>query len=215
LYITISAQKEIAFFGIFNSLSQVLLKITSPGIPDFYQGSELWDFNFVDPDNRKEVNFEIREKLLESIKEQEARLPELAKAVLTHPEDGQIKLFTIYIGMKTRKSMKTLFEQGAYLPLEVQGTHKDRVIAFARVHNNACCITIVPRFLTKLVNQGQLPLGKEIWADTTILLPDNLNFEWTNAFTNQTHPSASSLFVGEVLSIFPICLLVGKSTKSI
>ncbi|MEM9152940.1 MAG: malto-oligosyltrehalose synthase, partial [Cyanobacteria bacterium P01_F01_bin.3] len=128
-----SFQSKVKQYGIYNSLSQLLLKIASPGIPDFYQGSELWDLSLVDPDNRRPVDYGKRAHLLDAMKSQwESDPVGLAKDVVANWEDGRIKLFLILRGLAVRKSLSDVFETGHYVPLEVTGTHAGRVIAFAR-----------------------------------------------------------------------------------
>ena len=105
----ISFQKKIAYFGIFNSLSQILLKLTAPGIPDFYQGTELWDLNLVDPDNRRPVDFKIRDAHLKYIEQRQNDLTALTKELMAAKEDGRIKLFLIYQALKARKKSQSLF----------------------------------------------------------------------------------------------------------
>ncbi len=115
-----------------NSLSQTLIKITSPGVPDFYQGTELWDLSLVDPDNRRPVDFEKRRAMLASIREQEdSHIGGLIQDLVSTREDGKIKLFLIYRALKARKTDREIFREGAYLPLESAGRFRNHVIAFA------------------------------------------------------------------------------------
>jgi (1->4)-alpha-D-glucan 1-alpha-D-glucosylmutase len=204
-------QKKIAFNGMFNSLSQALLKITSPGVPDFYQGTELWDLNLVDPDNRQPVDFEKRKKILQDIitKERQDVLG-LTKELLANKEDGRIKLFLIYRALRARKENMMAFEKGAYLPLRAEGKFKACVIAYLRAHEGTWIITIAPRFLTKLIEEGAYPFDEEMWADTRIILPENAPLSWEEKITGQTLRDTSMLKVGSVLTEFPVALLVSK-----
>jgi (1->4)-alpha-D-glucan 1-alpha-D-glucosylmutase len=122
-------QQKTAYCGAINSLAQTLLKITSPGIPDFYQGTELWDLNLVDPDNRRSVNYQIRQKLLvETAQLQPAKAPTLLETLDT----GQVKLYVTYRALQFRRRHKQLFEQGQYLPLAVEGKLAENAVAFLR-----------------------------------------------------------------------------------
>ncbi|MEM6869413.1 MAG: malto-oligosyltrehalose synthase, partial [Cyanobacteria bacterium P01_C01_bin.121] len=204
-----SFQSKVKQYGIYNSLSQLLLKIASPGIPDFYQGSELWDLSLVDPDNRRPVDYGKRAHLLDAMKSQwEIDPVGLAKDVVANWEDGRIKLFLILRGLAVRKSLSDVFEAGHYVPLEVTGTHAGRVIAFARKGDDGCAIALMPRFASGLVSAGDLPCGTEVWGDTAVVLPSNLeNAEWKNWLTDSTVLGKDQLLVGEVLKAFPVALL--------
>ncbi|KJR42028.1 maltooligosyl trehalose synthase [Candidatus Magnetoovum chiemensis] len=202
-------QKKIAFYGMFNSLSQTLLKITSPGIADFYQGTELWELNLVDPDNRTPVDFQKRKYYLKDIIEKEKKdLPSLISELIETKEDGRIKMFLIYKSLQTRKKYAELFKGGKYMPMKTGGKYKDNIISFARTKNTRSLLTIAPRFLTRIVSEGQMPLGKEIWDDTHIILPDNTPKTWTNALDGSIIESADKLEISSVFNLFPLALLI-------
>ena len=203
-------QKKISFYGIFNSLSQALLKIASPGIPDFYQGTELWDFNLVDPDNRRPVDFEKRKSFFNEMQTKKGDLPGLIKDLFVHKDDGRIKLFTIYRLLKARNRFKELFENGEYIPLKAEGKYQDNIIVFARQDHNSCCIVLAPRFLSMIVKEDELPLGESIWQDTVIFLPDEFPSEWASILTEQKLRVDKILNIGNVLDIFPVSLLIAK-----
>ncbi len=204
-------QKRIAYYGIFNSLSQTLLKITSPGVPDFYQGTELWDFSMVDPDNRRPVDFELRETHLKAIKEQaQTDILKLIDELLATKEDSRIKLFLITQALKARRENLTLFQQGSYLPLETRGKFADNIIAFARIHSNQTIITIAPRFFTNLIQPGEYPLNKQIWEDTYIDLPPAAPSVWQNTITGEIVSADKIMLIGDVLKYFPVALLKGN-----
>lgn len=205
-------QKRIARYGIFNSLSQALLKITSPGVPDFYQGTELWDLNLVDPDNRRPVDFEKRKGFLREIKEKEKRdILSLISELISTKEDGRIKLFLIYKALKVRAKRKELFEKGGYISIEVGGKYKDHVLAFARRKEKAWAITMAPRFLTYLIGENEYPVGERIWKDTYITLPEGSPLLWRNGFTDRVIECERTLLVGETLEYFPVALLLSDN----
>jgi (1->4)-alpha-D-glucan 1-alpha-D-glucosylmutase len=202
-------QNRVAFYGIFNSLSQILIKITSPGVPDFYQGTELWDLNLVDPDNRSPVDFEKRKGLLRDIKKKEKEdILNLINELISTKEDGKIELFLIYKALKARNEKKELFEKGNYTPIEVNGKYKDHIVAFGRNLENTCAITIVPRLLTYLIKKGECPLDQQIWGDTHISLPEGFPSLWKDAITASTLECEKTLPVGKILKHFPVTLLL-------
>ncbi len=204
-------QKRIAHYGIFNSLSQVLIKITSPGVPDFYQGTELWDFNLVDPDNRRPVDFKKRKILLREImKRADSDVLELIEDLSADKEEGRIKLFLIYMALRARNRHKEVFQRGDYIPLEVAGRFKDHVITFARSYSNNWAITVTPRFLTGLIADDQSPLGNEVWQDTRINLTNISDSLWKDVFTGKMVEGRNSLLLGEILQKFPVALLFSE-----
>ncbi len=199
-------QRRIAFFGLFNSLAQTLIKITAPGIPDFYQGSELWDLSLVDPDNRRPVDFVHRQKALQAIRE---AIPTdqamLGLSLLKNWEDGRVKLFLIHQALKARRRNAELFSQGEYLPIKVEGG-SERVVAFARSLGGQTAVTVVPRLVTGLVEENVLPLGPQVWGETLVQLPEATT--WTDALTGHRLEGARHLPLGEILQRFPVALLV-------
>ncbi len=207
-----SFQSQVAEFGILNSLSQVLLKNTAPGVPDLYQGDELWDLSLVDPDNRRPVDYDRRKTSLSYIREQIDRdILALIDELFTTRTDGNIKLFLTYQLLQARKKDRDLFQQGDYIPLEVMGEFKEHVIAFGRQFDGKMAIAIAPRFFVGLVSPGERPLGQEIWKDTSIQLPPSAPTNWTNIITAQPLKSSSShLSVGAALEHFAVAIAIGQ-----
>jgi (1->4)-alpha-D-glucan 1-alpha-D-glucosylmutase len=204
-------QRWVAFYGIFNSLSQTLLKITSPGVPDFYQGTEFWDFSLVDPDNRRPVDFEIRQSALKTIKEQiKTDILKLINELLETKEDARIKLFLTVQALKARTEHSQIFQQGNYLPLEVSGKFKEHIVAFARSNENKTIVTVAPRFFTSLIQPGEYPLGQQIWHDTSLKLPPQAASNWKDAMTEQIIQADGTVMIGEALKHFPVALLVSQ-----
>jgi (1->4)-alpha-D-glucan 1-alpha-D-glucosylmutase len=208
-------QKKIAHYGMLNSLSQLLIKITSPGVPDFYQGAELWELSLVDPDNRRPVDYERRKAYLKTILQQrDTEISELLEDLMTTAKDGKIKMFLTHKALLARKQYRDVFEKGAYLPLEVDGRWEEHVVAFARNEGKSWAITVAPRFMTPLVDEGQFPLGSAIWQDTQIVLPGNIPTRWRNALTGrEVKYGGSSISVGEALDGFPVALLVSTEGR--
>lgn len=204
--------KKIAFFGLFNSLSQCLLKIATPGIPDFYQGAELPQLALVDPDNRRPVAYDERRLLLKAIgREPFDPLAQVA-GLLENRDDGGIKLFVIARALATRRQWKDVFQSGRYLPLEARGPFRRHIVAFAREAGGQWCVAVVPRFLTALVDEDQDPLGKNVWRDTAVMLPPEAPPSWRNIYTRQSIQGAPEIAVGDVLQHFPVALLLGEQT---
>ncbi|MGZ8441345.1 MAG: malto-oligosyltrehalose synthase, partial [Candidatus Deferrimicrobiaceae bacterium] len=180
-------QGKIAHYGALNSLAQVVLKIAAPGVPDIYQGTELWDFSLVDPDNRRAVDFQGRIRLLNELMNQEHRgLLSLAGELLSSWRDGRLKLYVTYKGLTFRRQRRELFLSGAYLPLPVTGGQKEHALAFARGHGGAWAIAAVPRLMTRLAPPGEFPLGPPAWgARIAVRLPAELPSLWRNVFTGE------------------------------
>jgi (1->4)-alpha-D-glucan 1-alpha-D-glucosylmutase len=209
-------QKMISHYGIYNSLSQALLKITSPGVPDFYQGTELWNFSLVDPDNRRPVDYNVRISMLEEIKKQESRmLPSVfARELVLNKEDGMIKMYLIYKSLGYRRLNKVLFEQGEYIFLETFGEHSDNICAFARRYKNTVVLSIVPRFFTRLSKTVEdLPFGIDAWNDSVVAVPsEKTGVKYRNIFTDEVlitdnYDGVTGLSLAEIFKDFPVALL--------
>jgi (1->4)-alpha-D-glucan 1-alpha-D-glucosylmutase len=201
-------QSKVAYYGIFNSLSQLLLKLTVPGVPDVYQGTELWDFHLVDPDNRRSVDFSNRIAILEYF---QRMIPQnvlaLTDELLRTKEDGRIKMFLMYRVLYAKKIYQDIFEHGEYKPLQVRGKYKDCIIAFARLYKNDWVITIAPRFLSRVVPEEKVPLGPEVWEDTTVILTKKAPRQFHDLISSQTISAPERIAVGHALRHFPVALL--------
>ncbi|MCP4650669.1 MAG: malto-oligosyltrehalose synthase [PVC group bacterium] len=203
-------QKKIAYYGIFNSLVQTLIKMTAPGVPDFYQGTELWDLSLVDPDNRRPVDFVQREKMLRDIMHgKQNNLKELILDLWKNKEDGRVKMFLIYQILQQRKALPELFLKGDYAALDTGGKYKDHVVAFARTYKDDTALIIVPRFLTTLVEEGENPFGETVWSDTYVAVPDGVD-KWTDAITDQVIEGKRTLAVSDIFKSFPGAMLINK-----
>ena len=207
--------QRVSHYGILNSLSQTLIKITSPGVPDFYQGSELWDLSLVDPDNRRPVDFDQRRAMLAGIRDHdEADIGRLVQDLLSTPEDGKIKLFLIYRALKAKKAHRDIFRSGAYLPLESAGRFRSHVIAFAWRYQRQWALVMAPRFLSHLIQEGDFPLGRQVWQDTEVIMPNGAPAAWRNVITNEVLSAGQALSVGDILLSFPVALLMGEGRRS-
>ena len=206
-------QQGVARTGAMNSLSQTLLKMTSPGVPDVYQGNEIWDFSLVDPDNRRPVDFEQRKKLLAALR---ALDPSDVSTLLEDGvwQDGRPKLYLTRKALEMRRKSPELFAGGEYIALEVSGGRKENLVAFARKHREEVAITVAPRLYAKITPaEGSLLPAQEAWHDTYILLPDDLaGVTYRNVLTGETittheHDGRPSLDAGRLLRNFPVALL--------
>lgn len=203
-------QRRVAFYGVFNSLSQLVLKLACPGVPDIYQGTEFWDFNFVDPDNRRPVDFEKRMLLLGDLRKREgsdrgALIAELLRA----RNDGRIKMFTMHRALRARAEMPALFERGEYIPIAPLGQHQQSIVAFFRRDGPLWALVAAPRFLTRVIKDPNLPLGEPAWGETRIDIPPGAPRTWVNSFTGKLVPTHHPLKVSCILEDFPVALLTG------
>jgi (1->4)-alpha-D-glucan 1-alpha-D-glucosylmutase len=170
-------QRRLARLGLFNSLSQTLLKLTLPGVPDTYQGTELWDFSLVDPDNRRPVDYQRRRELLEGLQQD---FPEggdwqpASQALLQTLEDGRIKLYLCWRVLSYRRERPWLFRDGDYLPLSVQGARAMALFAFARQRGDDFVLVAVPRLVGRHLGGDEAATGTAFWRDTRVLLPTGL-----------------------------------------
>lgn len=200
--------------GACNSLAQTLLKIGAPGVPDFYQGTELWDLNLVDPDNRRAVDFELRQNLLSGMCEQAQRdRPALLADLLANWPDARVKLFMTHVALQFRRQNASFFISSEYLPLAAQGEHRDQLFGFARRQRDRWVLIIVPRCVSKLLADDRLAVPPEAWADTAMLLPEGAPARWRNLFSEQpiaVGGQPARLPAAELLRAFPVACLVGE-----
>jgi len=176
-------QKKVAYFGALSSLSQVVLKMMSPGVPDLYRGTESWNLSLADPDNRRAVDFSSLASKLNDVK----GCAEI-RSLLNDWSDGRLKLFVTSKLLQLRRAHADLFLQGEYIPLRVTGAKADHVIAFARKLDQEWCIVAVPRFCASLTRAGTAPVGKRVWKDTRIELPPEFPPRGTDVFTDEETP---------------------------
>ncbi len=204
-------QAKVAFYGIFNALSQTLLKLTSPGLPDIYQGTELWDLSLVDPDNRRPVDFEQRLSFLQEIgRRAKTGMPSLIDDLVATREDGRLKLFLIARVLEARQQYLEVFQQGSYQSLNVTGQYQNHIIAFARTYEQVTAIIIAPRFLTSIIQLDQFPLGETVWGDTAIEIPGDDGSTWQETITNQRITGEKSIKMNQALASFPVALIVNQ-----
>jgi len=228
-------QARVARLAVANSLAQLVLKLASPGVPDIYQGTELWDFNLVDPDNRRPVDFEGRARMLDAI---DPDLPVPAdpttfdSAAASAPDgppgpprnaadvlarlldewpDGRVKLWVTAAGLRLRRARPELFQYGGYKRLESKGEKANHLFGLARTHKDAAVVAIVARHVSKL---GDGWRGwASAWRDTHVVLPAELaRFAWVNVLTGERVDPAGdrgtvAVDAGSALNPCPVALL--------
>ena len=209
--------RVVAFHGALNSLGQVVLKVAAPGIPDVYQGTELWNLRLTDPDNRFDVDLGRRAAALEDLDRRAGSdVPALIERLLRGWADGRLKLFVLSRALRFRAVNHVLFERGAYLPLEVDGSRGDQVVAFARRHRRRWTMAVVPRLTTRVTEPERFPLGPDIWETAAIRLPDGAPDAWTDVLTGHhvdatrgRRPGGPVARLADAFASLPVALLRG------
>jgi len=203
----------VAWFGVFNSLAQTLLKLASPGVPDTYQGQELLDFSLVDPDNRRPVDFARRQRDLSELEQRAAGdLGELCAELLRDPHDGRAKLWTTVRTLAFRREHRELFATGAYRPLYGVAEKAEHLVAFLRVHEKQSALVVVPRFPYTLMQGEMRPPLAEAWGAAELALPPGAPLEFENVFIGELvrQTPQRSLLCREIFARFPVALLRGR-----
>ena len=204
--------RKIAVYGAANGYSQVLLKLTSPGVPDLYQGTELWRLSLTDPDNRRPVSFPKRVDFLEELKNMQLEsASEKFAELLGTWEDGRLKLWLTKCVLNFRRAHRELFLRGGYVPIEVEGQHRESVCSFARVSENEWALVVAPRLVTRVVGPGKFAIA-DAWGDGTLKLPSRAHSRWQNLFTHEKLVATGSgrqksLRLKDVFSRLPFALL--------
>ena len=193
--------QQIGPAGAVNGLAQTLLKLTVPGVPDIYQGTEFWDFSLVDPDNRRPVDFAVRATSLSA-----APLPDLA----AHWRDGRIKQAMIAHTLALRREHPALFAHGSYEPIAVRGEHADRVIAFARRLGPEAAVIVVPRIASRLLEPDGIKFACGSWMNTALTLDAHGTF--IDLFSAQTFCGNAQISVAELFDQMPVSMLIARSS---
>jgi (1->4)-alpha-D-glucan 1-alpha-D-glucosylmutase len=214
----VAFQRVVARLGMYNGLSQVLLKLACPGVPDFYQGTEIWELSLVDPDNRRAVDYRLRARLLAELAQRFGRkgavAADEARALLDTLPDGRAKLFLISRLLALRRDEEALFRDGDYVPLDVRGERAAHLCAFARRAGGRSAVVLVPRLYAALAAAGNgVPLGASAWGDTVVdLAPLPAVVAWRQPLTGErvaAQPTADgvALRVADALRSFPGAVL--------
>jgi (1->4)-alpha-D-glucan 1-alpha-D-glucosylmutase len=209
-----SLMPSLQIFGAVNSLSQLLLKIASPGVPDFYQGNELWELTLVDPDNRRPVDYNLRSRYLDELDAMTRQFGtvHVCGELIRSISDGRIKLWTMYRALALRKREPEVFRRGEYVALTASGHTPDNVIAFLRrsAETRKSILAVVPRFSQSMMGgKAEIPLG-QAWGKASLLLPPGSSSRYRNALTDELLRTDrdGSLRLSTALAHFPVALLV-------
>ena len=210
-------QRRVAAYGMLNGLAQVLVKMTSPGVPDIYQGCDLWDLRLVDPDNRGSVDFNHRAALLDEIeKRSKQELPGLGREFVQNWHDGRIKLFLIWKVLNLRRQYPRVFLDGQFLPMKAIGKRGNNLIAYARRQRDVWIMTVVPRWLAGSQAPLSLICAQRFWLGSHIVLPAHAPQSWVNVFTGDITKASllrqgTRLPMRDVFRDFPVAVLSGIS----
>ena len=215
--------RRISRIAMFHGLSETLLKLTSPGVPDIYQGNEIWTFDLVDPDNRRPVDYERRQNLLRKLREDDGESRDggglLAGLVgpsgrrrrqaFSDPEDPRLGA----------NNMASCSSSGEYVPLEVQGSQSNHICSFARRKDGEVAVVVVPRLCAVLLGErASNPIGGEVWGDTELRLPDQFRgMTYRNVFTGELltiGEGGQGINISAMLANFPVALAVAESAAA-
>jgi (1->4)-alpha-D-glucan 1-alpha-D-glucosylmutase len=202
-------QAPVARLGMVNALAQTLVRIASPGVPDIYQGQEIWDFSLVDPDNRRPVDYALRRGMLGKLR---ARMQgdrrALCHDLVERWEDGAPKLYVTHVGLRARQDHADAFTRGEYLPVTASGARAEHVVAFARRGADRTLLAVVPRLVAELTRDRDFAIpDRGVWEDTA-LTGDVVAGRWRNLFTGEElEASGDGLRLADVLADFPVALL--------
>jgi (1->4)-alpha-D-glucan 1-alpha-D-glucosylmutase len=219
--------RKVSLLGMWTSLSQTVLKLTSPGMPDIYQGQELWDFSLVDPDNRRPVDYGIRKGHMVALQQKvtscrDGNYSELVSALTNYMQDGIIKMYIIQAILHLRKRLAEMFKSGEYVPLKATGDRQKNIVAYARKDGKSHTVIIVGRFFSSLIGPNDnLPTGAAVWGNTSVELDSSLftgeAFKYRDIFTGACYPQPNptsnpseaqfALQVSNLFSLLPFTVL--------
>jgi (1->4)-alpha-D-glucan 1-alpha-D-glucosylmutase len=196
--------------GAVNALAMTVLKCTAPGVPDVYQGTELWSHALVDPDNRRPVDFDRRARLAHAL-DQATDGEALAARLLAAWPDGRLKLMVTQRLLRLRRGLPQLFDHGSYVPLDVHGRFRSHVVAFARHRRSDWTVVVVPRLPLGVAGAGRMPVGPDVWQATSVILPDDSPSQLIDVLTgSEVSRRGGALVVGDLFSTLPCSVLVAR-----
>jgi (1->4)-alpha-D-glucan 1-alpha-D-glucosylmutase len=226
--------RRVSVGGMVNSLAQLVLKVASPGVPDFYQGTEFWQLDLADPDNRRPVDFQAREAALAALMPWieraerpaatrletcgcDSELEAFVDDLLANWPDARIKMFVMACALRLRRAEPALFIEGAYEALRVEGVEASHVVTFARTAGGSRVVAAVPRLMNHGLPEGrQIPVGGEVWKDTRLFLSaDSAGTTWRHVFTGaRVKPDTEgALSAADLFRTCPVALLISDDTK--
>lgn len=217
--------RRVARIGVINSLAQTTLKLTSPGVPDVYQGCELWDLSLVDPDNRRPVDFGERTEKLRALRQDWRKGIDAAwlAGLLANWPSGRVKLFVTWRLLEARRAVPALFEGGSYRPIATEGERADNLCAFQRTHDQSALLVIVPRLVAPWTALPDCwPIGPTPWQGTDVLMPEGGTAgNWHSVFTGKPLAPGTGSDDGSVrvaaarlLSTFPIGVWIRSGSET-
>jgi (1->4)-alpha-D-glucan 1-alpha-D-glucosylmutase len=193
-----------------NGLAMLVLKATSPGVPDFFQGTEFFEPTLTDPDNRCPVDFDARRKALAALPPLPARIGQVAQVarLLAGWENGHLKLYATQALLHLRRELTDLFNAGSYIPLDVSGPSSAKVVALARRRGPQWVVAVVPRLTLAQSGRGRFPTGTRMWQRESINLPGAAPTSFTDIFTGESiEASAGKIDAGAALHTLPVAVL--------
>jgi len=201
---------EVQKQGMFSSLAQVLLKTTVPGVPDFYQGTELWDLSFVDPDNRRSVDYKMRNDTLQSIEGKKIDLLDYWHK----RKDGRIKLILIKQLLRYRSQSVDLFEKGIYIPIKVRGRYRKHLIVFCRRYQQQWSLIFVPLHLAALCANQNCEVENIDWKNTRIDWPHDIPTDYYDVINEKEGSAREFLHISDLFEgSLPLAVLAVNGKK--
>jgi len=202
----VNFHQKVADFGVVNLLSQTLLKLTCSGVPDVYQGCEHWDFSLVDPDNRRHVNYKLRDKYLRQNK---------APGKLWEDRlNGQIKIKLVQTLLKFRAAYPLLFSDAEYLPLQTIGKHKDHILTFARRHRDTWLVIAIPLNVATICKKHECEINQIDWADTAIIMPAGAPDSYEHLLSGQKNNYKDIIKIQDIFTDMPLAALKLERPKN-
>jgi (1->4)-alpha-D-glucan 1-alpha-D-glucosylmutase len=200
--------RQVADYGIINSLSQVVLKCTCPGLPDVYQGCDGWDLSMVDPDNRRPVDFAVRQQWLDELVT--ANITDQWAELWQNRYDGRIKLWLLHLLLTERSQQADLFAAGEYSPLQVEGHYKEHVLAFTRRYGQIWYVVAIPLGIARLARDQQTDAISIDWEDTRLVLPAEAPAQWEHRLFQTSGTAETSIAVADLFTHLPLAVVVLK-----
>ena len=208
--------RAIAPVATSNSLALMVLKACTPGVPDFFQGTELFEATLTDPDNRRPVDFSAREALFASLPAlgtRESDVVPQVRRMLANWETGQIKLHVIRALLHLRRELPGVFADGSYVPLEASGPRGTNVVAWWRRQGSHWVLAVIPRLTLECAGPGRFPTGTRVWGNTSCLLPKSAPRSYVDVVTGRTVTATRGrLDVANILGVLPIAVLRGADS---
>lgn len=196
-------QKKVTDYGIIQSLGQLILKFTCPGVPDNYQGTTTWDLSLVDPDNRRMVDYAERQESLKEVSKP-TDIETHSAELWNSRANSRIKLWLAQQMFQLRKTYPEVFRDGLYIPLEITGKYNDNVIAFARRHKRTWIITVVPISYARIESEGSPEMD---WKDTAVKLPPEAPDKWEHALLKSEGKQEGEIKLNEIFQGLPMAVL--------